>query len=452
MMPNTMRMKIASSFYHLRKRKMLARLDALDAHQWLSAAEIRAVRQQSLLALLEYAHRFVPYYQNLFRSIGFQPADFAADPRAFQQIPPLTKSGIREHYDQLITTEPARRATLIRQKTGGTTGEPLWFNKDTTYRQYNVAYVYHNMKWAGWQLGRPQFWLWGHVPHDSETRDGQVSVRKRLSNFVANRFDADAFVITPAGMEKLARQMENKPDGIFWSYTSTAFQFARFLQERGHTIRLKGVYVAAEPLFDYQRELIERVLGCPVFNNYSSIDTGAIARECDRHNGLHIATKNCHLEVLQDNAPVADGQAGEFVITTLLNYGMPLIRYKIEDWGRKSARPCACGRGEPLLEVVEGRKIDLFKTRDGKIVYGAFAKDLLPTLGNVKQFQIIQKSLDLLIFRIVAVGPIDRQQMAFIETVSKGALGADVEVKFEFVNSLPATPTGKHRYLVSEVP
>ncbi|RME45909.1 MAG: phenylacetate--CoA ligase family protein [Caldilineae bacterium] len=422
----------------------------LNRHQWLSAEEIEAVQRRQLQTLLEYADRYVPYYQALFARIGFRPADFAADPAAFRRIPPLTKADIRRHYDRLITTEPARRKHLFQAKTGGTTGEPLWFKQDRTYRCYNTAYVYHNMQWAGWQLGDPQFWLWGHVPEAGHRR--QPSAGDWLANFIANRFDVDAFVIAPDDMERLARHMERKPGGILWSYVSTAHRFAQFLAERGHTIHLRGVYVAAEPLFPPQREQIESALGCPVFNNYSSIDTGAIARECDRHDGLHIATRNVYVEVLRNGEPVPDGEEGEFVITGLINYGMPLIRYKIEDWGAKSNRPCSCGRGEPLLKVVEGRQIDLFKTRDGRVVYGAFAKDLLPALGDVKQFQVIQKSLERVVFRIVKEGEINRQQLRFIERVTKDSLGEEVEVQFEFVDSLPDTPTGKHRYLVSEVP
>jgi len=69
----------------------------------------------------------------------------------------------------------------------------------------------------------------------------------------------------------------------------------------------------------------------------------------------------------------------------------------------------------------------------------------------VKQFQVIQKSLDLVIFRIVAEGELEADKLRYVEQVTKGALGEQVEVRFEFVDSLPATPTGKHRYLVSEI-
>jgi hypothetical protein len=72
-------------------------------------------------------------------------------------------------------------------------------------------------------------------------------------------------------------------------------------------------------------------------------------------------------------------------------------------------------------------------------------------LGGVKQFQIIQKSLDLIVFRIVQAGPIEPKKLQELEAYTQATFGHIVEVKFEFVDSLPTSPTGKHRYLVSEV-
>ena len=298
-------------------------------------------------------------------------------------------------------------------------------------------------------MGQPQFWLWGHVL--DRTGSWRAPFKDRVGNWIANRFDSDAFVLTQQGMEKLTRQIEMHPDGVLWSYVSTAYRYAQFLQEREHSIQLRGVYVAAEPLFDHQRQLIQEVLGCPVFDNYSSIDTGAIARECEQHSGLHIAARNCYVEVLRDGKPVPDGEDGEFVLTNLTNFGFPVIRYKIEDWGRKSTSSCICGRGEPMLEVVEGRVMDLFKTRDGRTVYGAFADPLMPTLGDIKQFQVVQKSLDLLVFYIVTDGSISEDKLLELEQICKGVFGENVEIKFKFVDHLPSTPTGKHRFLISEV-
>jgi phenylacetate-CoA ligase len=446
---SSVRQKIAKALYSATRANMLKYLDELNQLQWLSEEKQIALQHKRLKQVLEYANTYVPYYRDLFKEMGFHPSDFAADPTCFQELPLLTKDIIRQQYDRLITTEPARQGTLVRDKTGGTTGEPLWYVQDRVYLDYMTAHVFHQMGWSGWQLGQPQGWLWGHLPAGAGYE--APSITDRLREWMVSRFHSNAFILTPQSMENFATWLEKHPSSVVWSYASTMYRFAQFARDRGRPIKLHAAYTAAEPLFDYQRQVIESVFGCRVFNSYSIREIGHVACECEQHNGLHIMMRNCYVEVLRDGKLVPDGEEGEFILTNLTNLAFPFIRYKVEDWGKKSTRQCPCGRGLPMLGVVEARMIDLFKTRDGRTVYGAFAKELMPTLGNIRQYQVIQKSLDLVVFRIVKEGLIDESKLLEIEQVSKAALGDNVEVKFEFVDSLPSTPTGKHRFLVSEV-
>lgn len=447
---NRLRQTTTRLFYTLGKKNVLTYMAELDRLQWLSQDEILALQYKQLQKVLDYAYTYIPYYQDIFKQIGFHPNDFAKEPTALQKIPILTKQTVREQYHRLTTTEPARQNQLTSIKTGGTTGEPLRFMQDSTYRSYNTAHDYHTMTWSGWQVGQPQVWLWGHQPNHSMAATG--SRLPQLKDWLINRYTANAYVLTPASMDNLAGLLEKQAaDGILWSYVSTMYRFAQFLQKRGHCLKLRALFTAGEPLFDQQRQFIQQVFNCPVFNSYSSIDTGDIACECEKHHGLHIMARNCYVEVWSNSQLLPDDEPGEFVVTSLTNYGMPLIRYKLEDWGQKSSRRCACGRGLPLLEVVEGRKVDLFKTKDGRTVFSTFANKTIATLGGVKQFQVVQKSLELIVFRIVRDGPVDEQRLSYLEQYTKATLGDGVNVKFEFVDNLPLTPAGKHRYLVSEI-
>jgi phenylacetate-CoA ligase len=432
-------------FYSITKPRVLDYLAKLNRLQWLPPEEHLNRQHRDLHTLLEYTNTFIPYYKNLFQTIGFHPSDFAHNPAVFSDLPFLTKAIIQENFDQLITTDPAKRKNLTRVKTGGTTGEPLWLMYDDNYRAYNTAHVYQEMTWSGWEVGHPQTWLWGHPVL------GGKSNLKQVKDWICNRFESNAFHITPQSMEKVARHLLQQPGGVLWSYVSTMYRFAQFLEEHSYRLKLRTAYTAAEPLYPHQRDYIEKILGCKVFNSYSCVEVGSIACECDHHNGLHIRTGNGYVEVLQNNQPVPDGQEGEFVITNLTNFGFPLIRYKVEDWGRKSVQTCPCGRGMPMLEVVEGRVVDHFKTRDGRLVWGAFVIPMVPYLGAIKQYQIVQKSVDLLEFRVIRNGAINLAKFEEIRQAVKTVMGNTVEASLEFVDTLPASPTGKHRYTISEV-
>jgi phenylacetate-CoA ligase len=169
---------------------------------------------------------------------------------------------------------------------------------------------------------------------------------------------------------------------------------------------------------------------------------------------LHASVDNNYIEIVRDldsNEPAQPGEAGHIIVTNLNNWGMPFIRYSIEDMGAWSALDdCPCGRKLPLMELVQGRCIDMFKTRDGRSVWGGFASPMFGMKG-VKRFQLVQKTLDLVVARIVKEGPVDKAKLAEIERTVHIALGDQVKVVFEFPDDIPVLDSGKYRYAICEL-
>ena len=102
------------------------------------------------------------------------------------------------------------------------------------------------------------------------------------------------------------------------------------------------------------------------------------------------------------------------------------------------------------MELVQGRRIDMFKTKDGRSVWGGFASPMFGMEG-VKRFQLVQKSLDLVVARIVKDGELDQAKLDEIEETVHTALGDDVQVEFEFLDEIPVLDSGKYRYAICEI-
>jgi len=138
-------------------------------------------------------------------------------------------------------------------------------------------------------------------------------------------------------------------------------------------------------------------------------------------------------------------------VTNLNNYGMPFIRYQLADvaaWYPDER--CPCGRAHPMIQVVEGRHNDMFRTRDGGVVWGGIGNPLW-NMEGVRKFQFVQKALDHVVVRIVRDGPMSEAQRAEVERAVKTALGDDVRLDFEFPDEIPVEHSGKHRYQICEV-
>jgi len=106
----------------------------------------------------------------------------------------------------------------------------------------------------------------------------------------------------------------------------------------------KGVIFAGEPLGPRARRRVEE-WGLELFIQTSLGDVGA-ATECQEHDGCHMWEDCAYIECLdpEGTKPVAEGDRGELVSTTLVDKIAPLLRYRSDDLVRVSREQCGCGR------------------------------------------------------------------------------------------------------------
>ena len=429
-------------------RRVMARLAELNRTQWLSREELLALQQDKLHCLLKYAYTFVPYYHRLFDQVGFQPDDILTDGASFQKIPTISKAAITDNFDDLITTDPSRRRRLSQSVTGGSTGHPLIFMHDSNFLDYVSADDHRHIQWIGWQFGECHAYIWG-TDHEVAI---QQALRTRLIDWALNRFVTNAFALSEESMTAFAREIQRKRPKVLVGYASALERFAEFVQEHYlNDIKFLGIVSSAEVLYPNQREMIERTFGCGVLDRYAARELGGIACECPEHTGFHISVEDVYVEILRDGVPVPIGEEGDIVVTNLNNYGMPFIRYHVEDVGQLSNVVCRCGRGLPMMQVVHGRAIDIFETKDGRAIYGSFFIRLLRDISEVKQFQVIQKSYDHIVVSIVKRAPLPPERLAFVERAIKDVMKSEVKVEFRFLESIPPASSGKYRFTVSEV-
>jgi phenylacetate-CoA ligase len=148
---------------------------------------------------------------------------------------------------------------------------------------------------------------------------------------------------------------------------------------------------------------------------------------------------------------------GDIVVTSLFNRAMPFIRYRIGDRGAWRQGACACGRGLPLLKELSGRRMDSFRTRDGKVVPGTYFVHLLGVhlRGTpIQKCQFVQESYQDLRFRFV-LRPghhLDAETRQEIEEKTRLVMGADCCITFEAVEDITPAPSGKFSYTISRVP
>ncbi len=292
--------------------------------------------------------------------------------------------------------------------------------------------------------------VWGS-PIELTAQDKVRQIRDR----VMRTHLIPAFEMSEAKLDEFVATIRNFRPTMLFGYPSSISLIARHAEKRGQIMNdlgIKVAFVTSERLYDHQRDDIARVFGCPVANGYGGRDAGFIAHQCPQ-GGMHITAEDIIVEIVDsDGNPLPHGTAGEIVITHLATSEFPFIRYRTGDVAVLSDKSCACGRGLPLIEEIQGRTTDFVVAADGTVMHGLALIYTLRDITGITAFKIIQETRELTRVLIVS-GPTCNVPAAIarIEHDLAARLGKGVTIKVEQVGEIPTEKSGKFRYVISKV-
>jgi phenylacetate-CoA ligase len=440
MHPFVVRKLIFPLHERLKGKSTYARLAEIEQSQWMAQEALLDLQFRRLKQHLEFAYREIPYYTRLLDAHALQPhrIDSLAD---FARVPFLTKDIIRKEFERL---QPTRKRSRVQwMSTGGSTGAPVTILIDAERTAFTDACRMRAHRWYGVDVGSREIVLWGS-PIELTKQDHVRMLRDRLMN---SRL-LSAFNMGEKSLAEYAKTVNDYRPEKLYGYASAIFLLAAYMKKTGRNLRVspKAVFATAEPLFDFQRKTIEEVFQCPVSIEYGARDAGLIALECPS-GGLHIAAEGMIVEI--DRAG-REG-LGEIVITNLYSFAMPIIRYRTGDVGEFDDTPCPCGRLLPRLKRVEGRQTDFLVAEDGRLIHALAIIYVMREIPIVKEFQVTQESLRRLVIHVVAESSLPANERKTIERKAKHLLGHHVDVVIQEMSSIPVSPSGKFRYVISRV-
>lgn len=162
--------------------------------------------------------------------------------------------------------------------------------------------------------------------------------------------------------------------------------------------KLHSLMIGAEPHTEEHRLRIEEMFGVKAYNSFglSEMNGPGVAFECTEQNGLHVWEDAYVVEIIDPKTlkPVADGEIGELVMTTLDRQAMPVIRYRTRDLTRFLPGECKCGRTHRRLDRIAGRSDDMFIMKGCNVfpmqIEGVLMK--LPEVGD--DYRIMLETID----------------------------------------------------------
>jgi phenylacetate-CoA ligase len=408
--------------------------------QKIPEEKYREYLQQQARTIVEYHLQQNEHYRKFFGSNRF---------KSWEEVPVMQKKDLQRPLDQRLS-KPYSKATCYVGKTSGSSGHPFIFAKDRFCHALTWAEFIDRYQWIDIDLNTSLQARFYGIPLDfygnmMERFKDRVSLRRRFNVFDLSEKKMLAFL----------ERFRKSPFDYVNGYTSAIVLFAKYLQKKGLVLKqlcptLKICIVTSEKLFDKDKKLIETSFGVPVVNEYGASEVGLIAFE-NADGEWIVNSESLFIEILDENGKVLpNGEEGRIVITSLYNKAHPMIRYDIGDTGTLMQGSTL---KRPILKKLTGRTNDVAKLANGKVVPGLtfyyVTKSIIEDAGSIKEFVIVQTSMDTFKIEYVSEQEFTPVQVQRILTAIETFVGKNLQVQLERKAILQRNTSGKLKQFTS---
>ena len=421
-----------------------ALLQQLEQSQWWTPEELRGEQLRQAGALLDHAYRHVPFYRERLAQAGHLPGK-APTPEVWARIPVLSRAELQQAGDALFSPEiPQGHGETYELSTSGSTGRPL---KARGTMLVQLLFDVLTLREHLWQ--RRDFN--GTMAAIRSFPNGVADYPEGARNTLWGRSMKGVFDSGPSVMLSIAATVEEQLDWLrrrrpdyLLTYPSALRELLLYCRRRNVTIEtLREVRTISEQLPQATRDLCREVWGLKVVDMYSTQEAGYLAFQCPEQPHYHVQSEAVLLEVLNEaGKPCGPGEVGQVVVTPLLNFAMPMIRYAVGDLAEVGA-PCPCGRGLPVLSRVLGRFRNTLSYPDGRRSWALMGSTNYTRIPVVRQFQIVQHAVDDLELKIVAERSLTQDEEAKMRGWILDRCGHPFPLRITYHREIPRGPGGK---------
>jgi phenylacetate-CoA ligase len=324
----------------------------------MSREDMRKLQSERLAATVKRCYENVPFYKRKMDELGVKPEDIKSVDDV-TKLPFTTKHDLRDEYPYGLQAVPMSEIRRIHASSG-TTGKPVvgtYTQADLDMWSECVARVLAvgdigpgDVVQVAYGYG---LFTGGLGAHDGAAKLGAVQLPTSAGNsqkqiMLMQDMGTAAICCTPSYALHLAEVMEkNKVDVS--------------------KLKLRVGFFGAEPwTWGIRRELEAKfhIKAIDIYGLTEMCGPG-VGGECEYQDGTHVWEDMFLPEILNPETlkPVAPGEVGELVITSLCKEAMPILRYRTRDLTSLIYEPCKCGRTAVRMGKVLGRSDDMLIIR-----------------------------------------------------------------------------------------
>ena len=329
-----------------------------ETMECMDREEMRKLQSIRLRRVVKHVYHNSPFYRKKMQEMGVLPEDIQSIDDIVK-LPFTVKQDLRDNYPFGLMAVPMSEIVRLHASSG-TTGKPIV-----------VGYTRRDLSiWA--EVVSRCLTAYGLTKNDA------VQVSYGYGLFTGG-LGAHAGVeniggtVIPMSSGNTQKQIQLMHDFGAKGLACTP-SYALYLAETIHAsgipleeFQLRVGAFGAEPWTENMRKELEAKLHIKAYDIYglTEICGPGVGGECECQNGTHLWEDHFFPEIVNPVTlePVAPGEHGELVLTTLTKEGMPMIRYRTRDLTHLIYEKCACGRTAVRMGRILGRSDDMLIIR-----------------------------------------------------------------------------------------
>ncbi|HDI23661.1 MAG TPA: phenylacetate--CoA ligase family protein [Thermoplasmatales archaeon] len=362
-----------------------------------SKEKLERYRDKAFRRILKNATK-IPMYREKYKDIDIGKIKGIGD---IEKLPITTKDDFRNAFPDKLLPDKAKKDRYSVISTSGSTGkpvsifvEPLFMYKTLIF--YTRVLKEYDLSWRKNRIALLIDLSPGSGEEEFFSRSAIPSIDRviPLKNIRVYHVGDDP--------ERIMEDLNKFKPEIIGGYPDI-MKILATLKNRGKGENVNPRYIASSGaiLDRYSREYLEETFNARVFETYGATECSPMAFECKEGN-MHIQADIVNIEFWNGRGEKASpGELSEIVITSLIEGGTPVIRYNgVSDLLVPSDRECSCGMNTPIIERIEGRKIDTIVLPDGRMIpplaITGIPYQVMSDVGSriIEQFQIVQERYD----------------------------------------------------------
>ncbi|GFO57495.1 phenylacetate--CoA ligase [Geomonas sp. Red276] len=348
-----------------------------------SPADLEAFQLAGLRWTVRHAWDNSSFYRQRLEDAGVTP-DCIDSLDDLRRLPFLTAQDLADGYPFALRSVPF--ADLVRiHASSGTTGK----RKVLCYTQKDID---------DWQTMFARCYELAGL-----TREDRVQIAVGYGLWTAGvgfqqaceRFGALAIPVGPGNLDIQTDLMIDLQTTVFCCTASMGLLLAESVHHRGlkDRLNLKKIILGAERSSSAMLATMRECLGVTDIYDITGLTElygPGTGLSCGHGSAIHYWADHYILEILDPNTlqPVAPGEVGEMVYTTLGKEGAPLIRYRSRDLTRLIEGECSCGCTLPRHDRILGRSDDVVIFRGVNIYPGQVDEVLNGIEGIGSEYQV----------------------------------------------------------------